>query len=82
LPGEAQAGFHAGERVGRQAGPLLDGDAQLLVPVQLVRREGDEAEFGAWSASSFLPSVARAASTGAASPAKRVARRDRPLFIG
>src|SRR2546427_2934301 len=42
--GEAQACFHGGERVGREAGALLDGEADLLVPVDVVRRRGDEAE--------------------------------------
>ena len=34
--GEAERRLHAGERVGRQRGALLDGDAQLVVPVEIV----------------------------------------------
>src|SRR5260221_7759490 len=43
-PGEAQARLHAGEGVGRQAGTLFDGEADLVLPIELVRRHGDEAE--------------------------------------
>src|SRR5882724_1092539 len=42
--GEAQARFHGGKRVGREAGALLDGEPDLLVPVDVVGRRGDEAE--------------------------------------
>src|SRR6201996_122790 len=42
---EAQIGFHAGEAVRREAGALLHEDADLVVPVDVVEREGDEAEF-------------------------------------
>src|SRR6476661_580838 len=41
---EAQARFHAGETVGREARALLQKDANLVVPVDVVEREGDEAE--------------------------------------
>src|SRR5436853_5997643 len=34
--GEAQRRFHAGERVGREARALLEGEANLVVPVDLV----------------------------------------------
>src|SRR5689334_19581833 len=40
-PDEAQIGFHAGEAVGREAGALLLEDADLVVPVDVVEREGD-----------------------------------------
>src|SRR5256885_10905251 len=36
--GEAQARFHAGKGVGREARALLDGEADLLVPVDVVGR--------------------------------------------
>src|SRR5204862_6916373 len=42
--GEAQARLHGGERIGREARALLDGEADLLIPVDLVRRRGDEAK--------------------------------------
>src|SRR5690606_15914388 len=35
--GEAQRGLHAGQRVGRERGALLAGDAQLVLEVDLVR---------------------------------------------
>src|SRR6266498_4226946 len=41
---EAQVRFHAGQRVGRQAGALLERDPDLLGPVELVGGGGDEAE--------------------------------------
>src|SRR3954469_5051196 len=41
---EAQARFHAGEAVGRKAGALFQEHADLVVPVDVVEREGDEAE--------------------------------------
>src|ERR1700738_2572517 len=41
---EAQIGFHAGEAVGREAGALLKKHPDLVVPVDIVKREGDEAE--------------------------------------
>ena len=44
LAGEAQVRFQAGERVGRHRGALLEGDADLVVPVDVVGRGGDEAE--------------------------------------
>src|SRR5207247_7626200 len=46
LAREAEIRFHAGERVGREARALLDRDAHLLVPVEIVGREGDQAQFG------------------------------------
>src|SRR6267142_1158495 len=39
---EAQIGFHAGEAVGGKAGALLEEHADLVVPVDVVEREGDE----------------------------------------
>ncbi len=36
---EAQVGLHAGEGVGREAGALLEGEAHLVVPVDVVGRE-------------------------------------------
>src|SRR5713226_1944535 len=41
---EAQVGFHAGQAVGREAGALLEKHPDLVVPVDIVEREGDEAE--------------------------------------
>src|SRR5262249_51844493 len=43
--GEAQARLHAGERIRVHRGALLDGQPHLLVPVELVGREGDEPGF-------------------------------------
>src|SRR5690242_19478238 len=42
--GEAQIGFHAGEAVRREAGALLQEHADLIVPVDIIKCEGDEAE--------------------------------------
>src|SRR2546430_17098755 len=39
---EAQILFEARQRIGRERGALLDGDAQLIVPVDLVRGSGTE----------------------------------------
>src|SRR5690349_16511513 len=44
LAGKAKIRFHAGERIGRKAGALLDRNAHLVVPVEVVRREGDQAQ--------------------------------------
>src|SRR6266853_1974702 len=41
---EAQVGFHAGETVGRKTGALLEEHPDLVVPVDVVERKGDEAE--------------------------------------
>src|SRR5229473_6644799 len=41
---EAQVRFHAGEAVGRKTGALLEEHPDLVVPVDVVEREGDEAE--------------------------------------
>src|ERR1700732_758223 len=43
-PDEAQIGFHAGETVGRERGALLEEHPDLVIPVDIVEREGDEAE--------------------------------------
>src|SRR5436190_15491816 len=42
---EAEICFHAGETVGGEGGALLEEHAHLVVPVDVVDREGDEAEF-------------------------------------
>src|SRR4249919_4043814 len=41
---EPQVRLHAGERVGGEARALLEEDADLVLPVDVVEREGDEAE--------------------------------------
>src|SRR6266446_7564876 len=41
---EAQVRFHAGEAVGRKTGALLEEHPDLVVPVDVVERKGDEAE--------------------------------------
>src|SRR5262245_49038097 len=41
---EAQIRFHAGEAVGRERGALLEEHPYLVVPVDIVEREGDEAK--------------------------------------
>src|SRR5258708_19435442 len=41
---EAQIGFHAGEAVGRERGAFLEEHPHLVVPIDIVEREGDEAE--------------------------------------
>src|SRR5581483_321877 len=43
-PGEAEIGLEARQRVGRQARALLDGKPDLVLPIELVRREGDETQ--------------------------------------
>src|SRR5579883_1996215 len=40
--GEAERGLHAGERVGREARALLEDEAYLVGPVDVVGGEGDE----------------------------------------
>src|SRR5215510_12002112 len=42
--GEADVGLHAGERVGREGRALLQREAQLVLPVDAVRRDGREPE--------------------------------------
>src|SRR5215831_21141092 len=42
--GEAQIRFHAGEAVARKARALLKEHPDLVVPVDVVEREGDESE--------------------------------------
>src|SRR5215472_1024759 len=42
--GEAQIGFEAGQGIGREARPLLQEHAHLVAPIDVVAREGDEAE--------------------------------------
>ena len=41
-PGQRRFRLHAGECVGREAGPLLDCDAHLVLPVDVVRGEGGD----------------------------------------
>ena len=41
-PDEAQIGFHAGETVGRERGALLEEHPDLVVPIDIVEREGDK----------------------------------------
>src|ERR1044071_7107528 len=53
--GESEARLHARERVGRERGALFDGDAYLVLPVQVVGREGDEARlFGLFGVEAAL----------------------------
>src|SRR6266852_9561679 len=42
--GEAEVGLHAGQRVRREAGAFLDDQPDLIGPVEVVRRLGDQAE--------------------------------------
>src|SRR6266487_5382601 len=42
--GEAEVGLHPGQRVRREAGPLLDHQPDLVRPVEIVRDLGDQAE--------------------------------------
>ncbi len=42
--GEAQVGLHPGQRVGREACAFLERDADLVGPIEIVGRGGDEAE--------------------------------------
>src|SRR4030088_3124715 len=41
---EAQVGFHAGKTVGRETGALFEEHPDLVIPVDIVERKGDEAE--------------------------------------
>src|SRR5262249_29400087 len=43
-PAKAQIRLHAGERIGREARALLKEHADLVLVVDVVEREGDEAE--------------------------------------
>ncbi len=43
--GEAQIGFKPGKTVGRETGALFEEHAHLVVPIDVVERESDEAEF-------------------------------------
>src|SRR3954468_10257790 len=57
-PAEAEVRLHAGERVRREARALLEEDADLVFPIDVVEGEGDEPErLG-------LPRVERAADSG------------------
>jgi hypothetical protein len=65
---EAQVGFHAGQRVGREAGALFEDDADFVFPVQVVRRGGDQAEFQRGIGAQRLADGGRAAAIGPSSP--------------
>ena len=80
--GEAQIGFEAGETVRRKARALFEEDAHFVVPIDVVEREGDEAELLGAPASSLLPLSALAASRSAGSARKRDASRVSPFDIG
>src|SRR5258708_20111574 len=41
---EAQIGFEPGERIGRKARPLLQKHADLILPADVIEREGDETQ--------------------------------------
>src|SRR5262249_31410542 len=43
-PGEPQAGLHAGERIRTHRDALFDRDPDLVIPVEVVGREGHETE--------------------------------------
>src|SRR5204862_8066557 len=43
-PDKTQIRFHAGEAVGREARALLEEHPDLVIPVDVVEREGDKAE--------------------------------------
>ncbi len=82
-PAKAQVRLQAGHRVGREARALLQEDAHLVLPIDVVEGEGDEPEprrrFARRAARRSLP---RAASTASGSPRKRVCSRVRPFDIG
>src|SRR3974390_272401 len=62
---KAQIGFHAGEAVGREAGAFLEEHPDLVVPVDVVEREGDEAElFGGFRIERLADPLARAIEVG------------------
>src|SRR5436190_12826899 len=42
--GKAQVGLHAGETVGGEGSALLQKDAHLVLPIDVIERRGDEAE--------------------------------------
>src|SRR5215831_9341416 len=42
---EAKIGFHAGQGVGGKARALLEEEPDLILPVDVIEREGHEAEF-------------------------------------
>ena len=68
----------SGERAVRSSKAMRSSSSQSSSSGTKVTRPSS----AAWSAARFLPMAARAADTGAASSAKRVARRERPLFMG
>src|SRR5258708_11357713 len=41
---ETQIGFHAGQAVGREAGTLLEEHPDLVIPVDILERDSNEAE--------------------------------------
>ena len=82
-PAEAQIRLQAGEAVGREARALLEEDADLVLPVDVVEREGDETElFRRLGVERLADLRARGLSSESGSPRKRLASRDRPLVIG
>ena len=82
-PGKRKAGFHAGERVGREAGTLFDGDAHFVFPVKIVRRDRDQAELQRFLRAEQLALGSRWRRAMCwASPLKRVSRRLRRFTAG
>src|ERR1700691_47374 len=43
-PGKAQIGFHAGQAIGRETRAFFQKHAHLVVPIDIVESESDEAE--------------------------------------
>ncbi len=75
-PGEAQIGFHAAQRVGRQAGAFFESEADFVVPVKFVRGKGYQPSIERRRGVADAPSLKSVASS-----LKRVASRVRPLTI-
>src|SRR5690606_6807084 len=83
--GEAEGGLHAGQRVRREAHALLNRDADVVVPVDLVGCDGDEAELvrllrrdGAALAREHALDVLRVAEEAGLEPARAVGHRVAP----
>ena len=81
-PAEAQVRLQAGEAVGREARALLQEHPDLVLPVDVVEREGDEAErLGGFGVERSCRSLrARGSSARLAEEAAGEARE--PLLIG
>src|SRR5690349_16789619 len=79
LAGKAEIRFHAGERIGREARALLERDAHLVVPIELVRREGDQAQGRGRRSIEILPDAGSRRFDGLCLAA--VMRRDAGLLI-